>query len=441
MTTPTRPLPTTADVVIVGAGSAGCVLAERLSRDPARSVLLCERGPARWPTEQTRDLRRLPIAEGADHAVTYAEDSGLAVIRGRGFGGSSVVNGGYFLRWHADDFARWPTGWGLTDIERCYDELDDTMSVSVFADDELTEVGRRFETHWATRLGARPLADRWPVVGVNRVRSNRIGALRMTAGEAYLRPALTRPNLTVCADVDVDAVAGTGRDVTGVVVGQHTVTAGEVILCAGTLGTAAILLRSDLDSVAPEGSLGLGEHREILVHYRSLATDPHPPVPLLQTVVHTPDDLEIRCYSADMADYIDGVPPLGPAIGVTSMRPGAPGTLRLAGRDLVVDLGDGDSEETPRIDAGVADVVEMLRAPVFGDLADADSVAVDQVLRNAQHAWGTMPMGERTDWLGGVYGLRGLRIVDGSILPTAGRSGPHATTMMVACRIGDALVS
>lgn len=438
---PSGPLPVSADVVIVGAGSAGCVLAERLSRDPGRSVVLCERGPVEWPSDEVRDLRRLPIAAGSPYALAHTETSGLAVIRGRGFGGSSVVNGGYFLRWHADDFTGWPTGWAPNDIERCYDELDDAMSVSEFTDDELTDIPRRFETYWSARLGARPPADPWPIVGVNRVRSNRIGALRMTAGEAYLRPATARPNLTICADTDVDAVVCSGREVTGVRVAGAAVTAGEVILSAGTLGTAAILLRSDLESVAPTGTLSIREHREILVHYRRVDTDPHPGVPLLQTVVHTPDELEIRCYSADMADYIEQVPPLGPAIGVSSMRPGALGKLRLDGRGVVVDLGPGDPDEAGPIGDGVAAVVEMLRSPLFAEVVDPDSVAVDQVLRNAQHAWGSMPMGERTDWLGGVYGLRGLRIVDGSILPTAGRSGPHATTMMIACRIGDALVS
>ena len=48
-------------------------------------------------------------------------------------------------------------------------------------------------------------------------------------------------------------------------------------------------------------------------------------------------------------------------------------------------------------------------------------------------------MGGRTDWLGGVRGVGHLRVVDGSILPSAGRSGPHATTMMVAAVIGDVL--
>lgn len=432
-------LPSTADVVVVGAGSAGCVVAERLSRNPDRSVLLLERGPVQWPSDADRELSSLPISPGAAHAVTIPEAAGLGVIRGRGFGGSSSVNGGYFLRWHAEDFAGWPTGWELADIARWYGRLDapgGTMSVSAFGDAELAEVSVRFERYWGERLPVRALDDPWPIVGVNRVRSNRVGTLRMTAAEAYLRDVLSREQLIVEPLADVDELVRNGRTVTGVRVGAHEITCGEVILCAGTLGTAAILLRSGLDAVIPDGQLTVREHREILVHYRSRL--PYLAAPLLQTVVHAAGDLEIRCYNGDMADYIAGVPRVGPAIGVASMRPGGPGEVRLKGRGVLVDLGDGAGVD---FGSGPDDVVEMLGSGAFADVVEPGSVTVDPVVRNSQHAWGSMQMGRATDWLGGVQGLRGLRIVDGSILPTAGRSGPHATTMMMAGRIGDVLAS
>ena len=83
----------------------------------------------------------------------------------------------------------------------------------------------------------------------------------------------------------------------------------------------------------------------------------------------------------------------------------------------------------------------MLRSSSFGELVVADSIGIDPVLRTSQHAWGSMPMGERTDWLGAVRGVGHLRVVDGSIPPAAGRSGPHATTMMVAAVIGDVVAA
>ncbi|MFW0783975.1 mycofactocin system GMC family oxidoreductase MftG [Gordonia sp. CPCC 206044] len=427
------------DVVIVGAGSAGCVLAERLSRNPDRTVLLLERGPGRWPSDADRDLRVLPIGSGAPFAVEHVEASGLGVVRGSGFGGSATVNGGYFLRWHPGDFVGWPAGWTPEDIERGYDELDGpdgTMRVSAFSDAELSESATRFEAFWRHTFPTRPAEDPWPIIGVNRVRSNRVGQARMTAAEAYLRPAVARRNLIVRAEAEVDALVTAGRRVAGVRVGGEVIECGEVIVCAGTLGTAAILLRSGL--VASD-EVGVREHREMLVHYRS--RDDGPRTALLQSVLHTDDDLEIRCYSSDMAKYIDGLAPVGPAIGVAAMRPGAPGSLRLTDAGVLVHLGDVDVGARQVLDDGVAVVTEMLHSADFADLVVGGSVAVDPVVRTSQHAWGSFPMGIRTDGLGVVGDVAGLRIVDGSILPTAGRSGPHATIMMVACRIGDVLAS
>ena len=149
-----------ADVVIVGAGSAGCVLAERLSRDPGREVVLLERGPDRWPGPEELDLARLPIGDDSRHAVRHDTDlPGLAAARGSAIGGSSAVNGAYFLRWHRDDFASWPRGWDLDRIESAYDELDGpggTMGVSPVADDKLGDAGESFERYWACLLYTSP---------------------------------------------------------------------------------------------------------------------------------------------------------------------------------------------------------------------------------------------------------------------------------------------
>ncbi|MDY6809584.1 MAG: mycofactocin system GMC family oxidoreductase MftG [Actinomycetota bacterium] len=438
-----RELPTIADVVVVGAGSAGCVIAERLSRDPDRTVVVLERGPHEWPTRAVRDLRVLPIEDGARFATGYAEAAGLPVVRGRALGGSSAVNGGYFLRWHPGDFAGWPDGWTREAITHAYDELDapgGAMGVTAFADDELADVVGLFESHWAQTRPVRAPADPWPIVGVNRVRSNRDGPLRRTSAEAYLRPAIDRPNLSVITDTEATELTASGRRVTGVRVGQERLAAGEVVLSAGTLGTAGLLLRSGVTHLIGAGdALPVHEHREVLVHYRRRAQPPVAPTALLQSVVHTADDVEIRCYSADMASFVRGLEPAGPAVGVAVMRPGARGVVRAGDSGLLVDLGTLDADSARRTAAGTESVRDMLHSAVFRDIVAPGSVAVDPVVRTSQHAWGSLPMGVRTDELGGLDGVIGLRIVDGSILPTAGRSGPHATIMMVAVRIGDAL--
>lgn len=433
--------PRTADVLIVGAGSAGCVLAERLSRDPGRQVVLAERGPSAWPDVGARALHRLPLGADSPWARSHDEKTGLGVVRGSGLGGSSVINGGYFLRWHRSDFDDWPAGWRTADVEAAYRELDGpggTMTVSPFAEQELPEVARAFESYWAADYSVRNPEDPWPIVGVNRVRSNRTAGLRMTAAEAYLRPALDRPNLQVCGDSEVVRLTVTGATVTGAVVGESTISAGEVILSAGTLGTGSILLRSGIGGTA-DRSIPVWEDREVLVGYRS-PNSASRAAALLPTVLHTDDALELRCYSGDMADYIDDAIPSTPVLGVSAMRPGAPGEMSWEDGRLRVLLGQLDGADALRLEAGAASVVAMLRSPEFRGLVEPDSVSVGPVVRNSQHAWGSFPMGTRTDDLGRLDGTTGLRIVDGSILPTGGRSGPHATIMMVACHIGDRLI-
>ncbi|MCX2754660.1 MULTISPECIES: mycofactocin system GMC family oxidoreductase MftG [unclassified Gordonia (in: high G+C Gram-positive bacteria)] len=443
MTTTDRSL--TADVVIVGAGSAGCVLAERLSRNPDRAVVLLERGPGGLPTPADLELSRLPIDDAAPHAVRHDTNLGVSAARGSALGGSSAVNGGYFLRWHRDDFGTWPAGWGLDAIADAYDELDalgGTMGVEPVADDELGDAGTAFERYWTARAPVRPLAQRWPVVGLNRVPINRSGLARRSAADAYLVPALSRPNLRVVTGCTVDRVASAGgTTVTGVHAGSLTVGAGEVILAAGTLGTAGILLRSELPALAIEGragarSLGAGEHRGLAVSYARRT--PAGPGMVLPTVVHTDSGLEIRCYRDDFASYIRGLRAWGPIVEVTAMRHSA---VRIAadGAAVRMEFDEPDPATAIALRTAAAGVVEMLRAPEFADVVVPGSVRIADRAGFSQHAWGTMPMGVRTDWLGGVYGVRGLRIVDGSILPTSGRSGPHATIMMMACRIGDVL--
>lgn len=435
----TPDLPRGADVVIVGAGSAGCVLAERLSRDPERSVVVLERGPADWPGVEIRDVRRLPIEPGAAFAVQH-DSEGLGVVRGSGLGGSSAVNGGYFMRWHPDDFADWPTGWEIDHIAAAYAELDapgGTMGVEPVSDDELGDAASAFEEYWSSRVPVRAVADRWPVVGVNRVLGNRTGIVRMTAAEAYVRPALTRPNLRVVTKCDVDElIVADGRVVTGVRAGSTAVSAGEVILSAGTLGTAGILLRSSLGPLDLDRELAVDEHRTLAVTYRR--GSPATPGPLLPSVVHTEDSLEIRCYRDDFASYIRGLEPTGPEIGVAAMR-SSPASLRLRGRDVAVGFGAVEPAMADALRSAAADVVDMLGSPEFAEVIEPGSITVADGFGTSQHARGSMPMGVRTDWLGGVYGTKGLRIVDGSILPNSGRSGPHATIMMMACRIGALL--
>ncbi len=124
-------------------------------------------------------------------------------------------------------------------------------------------------------LGNNELLDNNAVLG------NSAHRLRTTSAEAFLRPALARPNLFVRTGIRVHEILMAGRRATGLRVtgsgdtgsGGTDIACDEVILCAGTLGTAGILLRSIPEVIGPSGVLVAGEHREVLVGYRRRSPD------------------------------------------------------------------------------------------------------------------------------------------------------------------------
>lgn len=356
----------------------------------------------------------LPI-DAADRAVPIVERGGRPIVRGTGVGGSSSINGAYFLRGHRADYTSWP--WAADDLDAAFDAADAVMRASPFAYDDLGDVARTFEEAYGSGVNTRP----WPSDGVNRVWSNRVDGARWTAGHV-LAAAADRPGVTVRSGVEVAELVTSGDAVTGVrTVTGEVIGAGEVIVCAGTLGTARLL--------APlVGPLPVHEHAERIVRFtpRTVVRAPA----LLQTVLHI-DGMEIRPYGDDFAAFTS-LEPAGVPIGVADM---AGTTGRLDGE--TVDLGEPDAPSSARLSRGVDTVVELLNGKVFADLVEPGSVRVDPVIGMSQHAWGSLPAGSATDADGRVNGWRRLRVVDGSILPGPLRSGPHATVVALATLIAS----
>jgi choline dehydrogenase-like flavoprotein len=211
--------------------------------------------------------------------------------------------------------------------------------------------------------------------------------------------------------------------------------ADAVVLCAGTIGSATIAARSGMPTTMP-----LAEHRELLVRSRSRgpSVGRGPVGPVLQSVAHTANGFEIRCYENDFADHVDGVPRTGPAIGVSAMRPVGPGSIAIAADGTAdIDLGRPDGAGIARMRALAEEVAAMLEGPDFAGLVVPGSTTVDDTLSTSQHAWGALPLGSAADWDGRVRGLDGLWVADAAALPTPLSSGPHATVMMAASVIAD----
>ena len=256
------------DVVVVGAGTAGCVLASRLTEDPGLSVLLLEAGSrsrkleVKIPAAFSR-LYRTKVDWG-DKTVPQPALDGRGVVfpRGRMLGGSASMNAMMVLRGHRDDYDAWAalgcSGWGWADVEPYFAR----SARGAFPLAELPDrhVLAEAFVHSAQALGI-PFTDDLNAEsneGVGFVPVSQRRGRRFSVVDGYLAPARRRPNLTVVTGARVTRVVTENGRATGVAYcldGEREDVAEcdrEVILCAGAIGTPHLL---QLSGIGPRAAL------------------------------------------------------------------------------------------------------------------------------------------------------------------------------------------
>jgi choline dehydrogenase-like flavoprotein len=500
------------DILIVGAGSAGAILASRLSDNPDRAVVLLESGPDHSDSaglpEDVRDSRGLggPAHQWGFQAEVLPGRT-IADARGRLVGGTGAINAAAVQWGRPADFAVWQARglneWGWTDVVPWYRRLEadrdaagnhhgrnGAIPIVRYRPDELIPIQRAFHAG-CLATGFADIADHndpavtGPAVGPWPM--NRDGTTRMSSALTHLGPARHRPNLTIRPDSTVDRLSIEDGVVLGVrLVSGEEVHARRTVLAAGSIGSAAILMRSGIGPAGELAALGItpildqpGLGARLLDHSAvPLYLVPHPGEcvmgrdPRFQMMARfdAPGSPEVDDMQLVLTSWLDlkPTPTLAKAAGtdvVAALRvallcPRGHGRMRLVSADPLtpprIELNFTAEPEdmqrflaglrlawrvvtTPAMAAAYERIVGLDEATISSDAALADYARAN--VGTYCHALGTVPMGADGDTSAvldqrcRVRGVDGISVVDAAVFPVVPRVVGHLTIMMIAERV------
>ena len=520
------------DYIIVGAGSAGCVLSNRLSEDPSKQVLLLEAGGK-------DDYIWIHIPVGylycmgnprTDWGFKTEQESGLngralGYPRGRVLGGCSSINGMIYMRGQSADYDHWRqlgnTGWGWDDIlpyfkksEHHYDVADENHGV----DGEWRVENQRLR--WDVLDG---FADACAQAGIPKIkdfnngdnegvsyfRVNQHKGFRWNTAKAFLRPAKNRQNLTILTHAQAERVLFEGKRASGVAFNQDGVSKsamanGEVILSSGSIGSPQLL---QLSGIGPGGLLqqhgidvvhelaGVGEnlqdHLQLRCIYKVSGVDTlnkrasslfgkmgigleyilkrtgpmsMAPSQLGAFAKSNPSmetaNIEYHVQPLSLDKFGDPLHPFSAmTASVCNLRPQSRGHVRIKSSDPKAHPAIAPNYLSTEADRQVAaDSIRLTRKiiaqPAFAKYSPEEYRPGPQFTSDAElaqaagdigttifHPVGTAKMGSDimavvSDELK-VHGIEGLRVVDGSVMPTITSGNTNSPIIMIAEKAAD----
>jgi choline dehydrogenase len=480
----------TYDFIVVGAGSAGCALANRLSADPTVSVALIEAGGSD-EREAIRVPRQYFSLWGTDVDWQYVStpQAGTAgrthvMPRGRVLGGTSSINGMVYLRGQRSDYDDWAAagcaGWGWDDVVGSFEALEGWLRPAVLMPhNPLSAV--MVDAAEEAGYPANPSFDSGMLDGVGWNKATVRDGERQSAHRAFIVPIRDRPNLAVLPETRAVRLALDGGRATGVMV-EHggtmeTVAAGEVILSAGAFDSPRLLMLSGIGpaaelealDISPLTDLPVGknliDHLLIGVVYSSRR--PISDVNAYNTEACAfarsraeRNDCDIEISFAKEPHFApetdDGAPRYTIIPGIT--RPKSRGTVRLTGADpdapLAIDpnyFAHPDDMATmicavrlSREIGAQAALAEWNAGEYFpGPAVQSDEQIaryVEQDVSTWFHPVGTCRMGVGADAVVDptlrVLGVDGLRVADASIMPDIVSVNTNAASMMIGWKAG-----